>query len=92
MLTKERLVLSDYLKAINDENRLAILNLLKQGPLCVCEIFPTLDIPQNLTSHHLRVLRDSGLVESERKGTNIIYSRNKANIEQYQKLLAKTIE
>jgi len=92
MLTKERLVLSDYLKAISDENRLAILNLLKQGPLCVCEIFPTLDIPQNLTSHHLRVLRDSGLVESERKGTNIIYSRNKANIEQYQKLLAKTIE
>ncbi len=84
--------LSDYLKAIGDENRLAILNLLKGGSLCVCDIFSEIKIPQNLTSHHLKVLKDSGLVESQRKGTKIIYSRKKGNIERYQKLLAKIIE
>jgi len=88
---RKPLKLEKYLKAISDENRLAILNLLKQGPLCVCEIFPALNIPQNLTSHHLKALRDSKLVESKRKGTKIIYSRSKTNIERYQKLLAKII-
>jgi ArsR family transcriptional regulator, arsenate/arsenite/antimonite-responsive transcriptional repressor len=92
MTSEQPLKLGNYLKAISDENRLAILGLLKRGPLCVCEIFPALNIPQNLTSHHLKVLRDSGLVVNERNGTKIIYYRNKANIEQYQKLLAKTIE
>ena len=84
--------LADYLQIISDENRLAILNLLKSGPLCVCEIFPALDIPQNLASHHLKVLRDGGLVGYERQGTKIIYSRNKDKIARYQKLLAKAVE
>lgn len=92
METKQPLKLENYLKALNDENRLAILNLLKREPLCVCEIFPILDIPQNLTSHHLKVLKNAGLVENSRDGTKIIYSRNQNNIEQYQKLLAKKIE
>lgn len=92
MTAKKPLKLETYLKTISDENRLAILNLLKRGPLCVCEIFPALNIPQNLTSHHLKVLKDSELVSNERNGTNIIYSRNKKKIKQYQKLLAKTIE
>jgi len=92
MSAKKSTKLSGYLKAIGDENRLSILNLLKQGPLCVCEIFPKLDIPQNLASHHLKVLKDNGLVESIRKGTKIIYSPKKANITRYQKLLTETIE
>ncbi len=90
-MKKQDIKIIDYLKVINNENRLAILNLLKDGPLCVCEIFPELDIPQNLASHHLKVLKDCNLVKSERKGNKIIYTRNKVNIERYQKLLANTI-
>jgi len=84
--------LVDYLKTISDDNRLAILNALKNGSLCVCEIFLLLKIPQNLASHHLRVLKDCRLVESIREGTKIIYSRNEKGIEYYQKLLANTIQ
>ena len=91
MNKKQSVKLSDYLKAISDENRLAILNALKKRSLCVCEIFPILNIPQNLTSHHLKVLKECQLVESKRDGTKIIYSRRKKDIENYQKLLAKTI-
>ena len=92
MASKQSTNLTNYLKAIGDENRLAILKALKKGSLCVCEIFPMLDIPQNLASHHLRVLKDCCLVDNKREGTKIIYSRRETEIEHYQKLLAKTIE
>jgi ArsR family transcriptional regulator len=83
--------LTEYLKVISNEHRLAILRTLKTGPHCVCDIFPKLDIPQNLASHHLKVLKDCGLVGSKREGTKIIYSRREKNIENYQKLLTSII-
>lgn len=91
MDTKQSKKLNNYLKVISDENRLDILNILKESPLCVCEIFPILDIPQNLTSHHLKVLKDFSLVNSKREGTKIIYSRKEKDIEICQKLLTKKI-
>lgn len=90
-MKKQTITLTDYQKAIGDENRLAILGLLKKGPRCVCEIFPELNIPQNLTSHHLKVLKDSGLVESKREGTKFIYFRNVSNIKHYQALLTNAV-
>ena len=92
MTKKQTIKLPEYLKVINDENRIAILQLLKKGPLCVCEIFPKLEISQNLVSHHLKVLKDCELLESTRKGTKIIYARKNENITRFQKLLAETIE
>jgi DNA-binding transcriptional ArsR family regulator len=91
MDTKQPKKLPDYLKVIGDENRLAILKALKKGPLCVCEIFPLLNIPQNLASHHLKVLKDCSLVESKREGTKIIYSRKDQIIKRFQTLLANTL-
>lgn len=46
----------DFLKALSDENRLHILCFLRKGEKCVCEIVGFLDLPQNLVSHHLKVL------------------------------------
>ncbi len=91
-MTTETIALTEYLKAINDVNRMAILKLLRCGSLCVCEIFPKLGISQNLASHHLKVLKECSLVESERLGNKIMYTRNDAVIEHYQTLLAKTIQ
>ena len=65
--------LSTYLRIISDTNRLQILCLLKKGERCVCNIHEPLDIPQNLASHHLKTLRDAGLVIARREGKWVHY-------------------
>lgn len=54
------------LKALAEPLRWRILELLATEELCVCHLVDALDITQPLVSHHLKVLRDAGLVDSER--------------------------
>ena len=54
------------LKALADPNRLRILDALMQGDSCNCELNDRLGLPPNLLSHHLRVLREAGLIASRR--------------------------
>jgi len=77
----------EFLKIISEENRLKILCLLREKEKCVCDIWQYLDLAQNLTSHHLKVLRDFGLVSSRQEGLKVIYSINKKVIKRYSKLL-----
>lgn len=91
MTTATQENLSQYLKVISEPNRLAILSALKKGPLCVCEIFPLLNLSQNLASHHLKVLKDMGVLESTRDGVKIVYSRNEKTIQGYQSLLTNIV-
>jgi ArsR family transcriptional regulator, arsenate/arsenite/antimonite-responsive transcriptional repressor len=56
----------DGLRAVADPLRWRILTLLGREELCVCHLVEILEATQSLVSHHLRVLRDAGLVESER--------------------------
>ena len=58
--------LADTLKVLSDPNRLMILELLMQGVQCNCELGDKLGLPMNLISHHLKVLREAGLVDAER--------------------------
>ena len=81
----------NFLKAISEENRLKILCILQQDDLCVCDIWQRLDLPQNLVSHHLKVLKDFGLVESKKESTKVIYSLNSKNTKKYIKLLSHYI-
>ncbi|MHB9033319.1 MAG: ArsR/SmtB family transcription factor [Anaerolineae bacterium] len=53
------------LKALADPTRLAIIELLLQGTQCNCEIAPALDLSLSLVSHHMRILREAGLVLAE---------------------------
>jgi len=63
------------LKAISDESRLRILNLLlSRGELCVCDIEAILGATQTKVSRHLAYLRRSGLVSTRRSGLWILYS------------------
>ena len=55
-------------KALGDETRLRILNLLARGELCVCDIVGVLDISQPKVSRHLAYLKNSGLVVDRREG------------------------
>lgn len=65
--------LSPFLRLIVEPNRLRILALLAGGEHCVCDIERTLDLPQNLTSHHLGALKRAGLVSDRRDGRWVYY-------------------
>lgn len=62
-------------KALGDETRLEIVGLLAaQGKeLCVCDIESRFDLGQPTVSHHLRILREAGIVTAERRGTWVYY-------------------
>lgn len=72
--------LAERLKAIAEPNRLKILHLLMEGIHCNCELGDALQMPSNLISHHLRVLRQIGLVDVERDALDarwVYYSLNR---------------
>ena len=57
-------------KALGDPIRLQLVDVLHKhaGKVCVCELVPLFDLSQSTVSHHLKVLRDAGIVGSERPG------------------------
>ena len=57
-------------KALGDPIRLQLVDVLRKhaGKVCVCELVPLFDISQPTLSHHLKKLRDAGIVDSERRG------------------------
>jgi ArsR family transcriptional regulator, arsenate/arsenite/antimonite-responsive transcriptional repressor len=70
-MTREQTVsLADRLKALGDPTRLAMLDLLAQQlePLCVCDLTPQFPQNQPTISHHLRLLREAGLIDTEKRG------------------------
>lgn len=65
---------AERLKVLADETRLAVLQHLLKGARCVGELNAVIGIEQSLLSHHLRVLREAGLVVAERNGKTVLYS------------------
>src|SRR5437764_11177152 len=66
--------LADKFKALSDPARVAIINRLAAADeVCVCDLNAVLELSQPTVSHHLRVLREAGLVESSRRGTWAFY-------------------
>jgi ArsR family transcriptional regulator len=61
-------------KALGDRNRLRIINMLKERSMCVCEITEILKLSQSTVSGHLRVLKESEIVEDRKDGLWIEYS------------------
>ena len=61
-------------KALADPTRVAIVNRLSQAPeVCVCDLTAAFELSQPTISHHLKILREAGLVESSRRGTWAYY-------------------
>ncbi len=67
--------LANQLKGLSDPTRLRIINLLKDGELCVCDIIAIIDAPQSTISRHLAYLRKTNWVETERVGKWMHYRR-----------------
>lgn len=66
--------LIEILKIISEESRLKILCILAKGEHCVCEIIEHLDFSQSLVSHHLKDLKDAGLIISDKRGLRVYYT------------------
>ena len=62
--------MAEVAKALGDPIRLQLVDVLRKhaGKVCVCELTPLFDVGQPTVSHHLKVLRDAGIVDSERRG------------------------
>ena len=60
--------ISTIFKALSDENRVRILNMLMEGETCACNLLKDLHMTQPTLAHHMQILCASGLVQSERVG------------------------
>jgi len=67
------LTCAEKLKVLADRTRLAVMESLMDDPCHVGKLAEILDVEQSLLSHHLRVLREAGLVVADRKGKSILY-------------------
>lgn len=71
------------LKALADENRIRILNLLKNRELCVCDIEAVLGIKQSNTSRHLNKLKMAGIIVSVKKSQWVYYRLNDSTFQKF---------
>ncbi len=70
--------ISKIFKALGDENRLCILRLLNKEELCGCQLLDELEIGQSTLSHHMKILEEAGLINSNKVGKWCKYSLNKS--------------
>jgi len=74
-------------RAIGDENRLKIIDMLSNGEICACEILLELEITQSTLSHHMKILCDSSLVIPRKAGKWTFYSMNKATVKKLKEFV-----
>ena len=70
-------------KALSDETRLRILNLLLERECCVCEVMQVLDISQARASRNLSTLYEAGLLKLRRQGLWALYSVDKEGLKEH---------
>ena len=71
---------ANLFKALADENRLQIMEILKDGEKCACKLLESLQISQPTLSHHMKILCDAELVSGRKEGKWMYYSLSKAGI------------
>jgi ArsR family transcriptional regulator, arsenate/arsenite/antimonite-responsive transcriptional repressor len=82
--------LAQVFKALGDPVRLRLVSLIgahQGGEVCVCDLTTAFDLTQPTISHHLRVLREAGIISSERRGTWVYYRLVPAALERMAALL-----
>ena len=74
--------------ALSDKTRLEIIELLRRGERCVCELTDTLDAAQSRLSFHLRVLKDAGIVRDRKDGRWVYYELDPEVFEEMETLVS----
>jgi ArsR family transcriptional regulator len=86
--------LAQGFKALGDPVRLRLVSLIgahQGGEVCVCELTEAFDLTQPTISHHLKVLREAGIITSERRGTWVYYRLEPAALERMGALLTAPV-
>jgi ArsR family transcriptional regulator len=84
-------VLAAAFKALGDPVRLQLMSMIASAPggeICVCDLTPAFTLSGPTISHHLKNLREAGLVEAERRGTWVYYRPQPGTLRQLAGLLA----
>lgn len=74
-------------KALSDENRLHILELLQGGERCACVLLENLHLSQPTLSHHMKILCDAGLVTGRKEGKWVYYTLNRETARELEALI-----
>ncbi len=80
-----------YFKALCEENRISIICLLLEREHCVCELIEKLNLSQSTVSHHIKILKQAGLLNERRCGTWNYYSINQSGFKQYAVILEEKL-
>jgi ArsR family transcriptional regulator, arsenate/arsenite/antimonite-responsive transcriptional repressor len=95
-LSEERAAeLAPVFKALGDPVRLRLLSMIASrsvGEVCVCELTPAFELSQPTISHHLKLLRQAGLVDCERRGTWVYYWLRPETTDMLASLLTRPAE
>ena len=75
-------------KALDDEKRLQILDMIREGEKCACVILEDMQISQSTLSHHMKILCESGIVHGRKDGKWVHYSIDKEGSKRLAQLLA----
>jgi ArsR family transcriptional regulator len=75
-------------RALSDDTRFRILEVLVGKETCVCELVDRLDVAQPLLSHHLKTLKEAGLVRAKRRGRWMFYSLDADRLEETAQALS----
>jgi ArsR family transcriptional regulator len=75
---------SSLFHALSDDTRLALLDRLKGGERCVCELTDVMKVAQSRLSFHLKVLKEAGLIRDRREGRWMYYAINPEAIEELE--------
>lgn len=87
-LTKDYKKYALYLKALGEETRVKIFHMLSDGELCACTILEEFHITQPTLSYHMKILSNSGLINSRKDGIWMRYSINREALEELKDLFA----
>ncbi|MFA6983034.1 MAG: metalloregulator ArsR/SmtB family transcription factor [Sedimentibacter sp.] len=75
------------MKALSDETRVKIFEMLSHNELCACNILEEFNITQPTLSYHMKTLCECGLVRSRKDGSRTLYSIDKESLEDFRKFI-----
>ncbi len=80
---------ANIFKALCDENRIKILQMLCSGEQCACKLLVALKVTQPTLSHHMKILVDSGIVVGRKEGTWMHYSISREGVTLVHQMLSE---